>query len=253
MPLILISNDDGIQVEGIHRLVDAVAPLGQVVVVAPDAPRSGGSHSITCNNLLRPKRIDDYNGAQMWKLNGTPTDCIKLATDSLLPQQPDLVISGINHGSNTGNSVIYSGTMGAAIEGCLKCIPSIGFSLCSNHPTAEEFDSIMPYVTEITKKVLERGLPDGVCLNVNFPKGGNVKGYKRARACHGQWTEEYARYTDPDGKPFYILTGTYLNSEPEATDTDLYCIAHGYASVVPVVPDRDYTSPLAFFDQPENA
>ncbi len=248
MALILISNDDGIAMEGIHRLVDAVAHLGKVIVVAPDGPRSGGSSSITCGAILKPKRLDDYNGAEMWALNGTPADCVKLALNDLVPQQPDLVLAGINHGSNTGNSVVYSGTMGATLEGCMQFIPSIGFSLCSHNPSSADFDACMPYVTEITEKVLDRGLPDGVCLNVNIPKGGVVKGYRRCRACRGQWTEEFARYTDPDGKPFYMLTGNYLNMEPEATDTDLYAIAQGYASVVPTVPYNDFSSPLAFFD-----
>ena len=248
MSLILISNDDGITMEGIHRLVDAVSELGQVVAVAPDGPRSGGSSAISCNTLLMPKRLDDYHGAQMWAINGTPADCVKLALNAILPKCPDLVLAGINHGSNTGNSVIYSGTMGAVIEGCLQDIPSIGFSLCTHNPSAADFDACMPFVTEITQRVAERGLPDGVCLNVNFPEGGVVKGYKRARACRGQWTEEYASYSSPDGKPFYILTGKYLNFEPEATDTDLYCIEQGYGSVVPVTPDLDYTKPLAFFD-----
>lgn len=247
MALILISNDDGITMEGIHRLVDAVAHLGTVIVAAPDGPRSGGSSAITCNTMLMPRRLDDYRGAQMWSINGTPADCIKLGLNALVPYKPDLVLAGINHGSNTGNSVIYSGTMGAVIEGCLQQIPSIGFSVCTHQPTAADFDACMPFVTEITERVVNRSLPDGVCLNVNFPKGGVVKGYRRARACRGQWTEEYARYTSPEGKPFYILTGKYENFEPEATDTDLYCNAHGYASVVPVTPNLDFDGRLDFF------
>ena len=118
MPLILISNDDGITMEGIHRLVDAVSGLGTVIVAAPDGPRSGGSSAISCNTMLMPKRIDDYNGAQMWSVNGTPADCVKLALNAIVDKQPDLVLAGINHGSNTGNSVIYSGTMGAGIVVC---------------------------------------------------------------------------------------------------------------------------------------
>ena len=186
--------------EGIHRLVDAVSELGTVIVAAPDGPRSGGSSAISCNTMLMPKRIDDYNGAQMWSVNGTPADCVKLALNAIVDKQPDLVLAGINHGSNTGNSVIYSGTMGAVIEGCLQGIPSIGFSVCTHNPSAADFDACMPHVTEITRRVIERGLPDGVCLNVNFPKGGVVKGFRRARACRGRWTEEYAHYTSPEGK-----------------------------------------------------
>ena len=210
MPLILISNDDGITMEGIHRLVDAVSELGTVIVAAPDGPRSGGSSAISCNTMLMPKRIDDYNGAQMWSVNGTPADCVK---------------------------------------GCLQGIPSIGFSVCTHNPSASDFDACMPHVTEITRRVIERRLPDGVCLNVNFPKGGVVKGFRRARACRGRWTEEYAHYTSPEGKPFYILTGKYENHEPEATDTDLYWNAQGYGSVVPVTPDLDYSGTLDIMNE----
>lgn len=178
-----------------------------------------------------------------------PADCVKLALNAIVDKQPDLVLAGINHGSNTGNSVIYSGTMGAVIEGCLQGIPSIGFSVCTHNPSASDFDACMPHVTEITRRVIERRLPDGVCLNVNFPKGGVVKGFRRARACRGRWTEEYAHYTSPEGKPFYILTGKYENHEPEATDTDLYWNAQGYGSVVPVTPDLDYSGTLDIMNE----
>lgn len=239
-PLILISNDDGISSLGIRRLVDAVTGLGTIFVVAPDAPRSGGSAAITCNAILRPKRVKDYNGAQMWSLNGTPADCVKLAVSALLPRRPDIVLAGINHGSNTGNSVVYSGTMGATLEGCMHFIPSIGYSLTDHHPAADGFDACLPLIREITENVLRRGLPEGVCLNVNFPNIPVIKGYKMARACRGEWTEEFAAYNDPIGEPFFLLTGKYVNLEPTATDTDLYALSQGYASVVPTVPDRDY-------------
>lgn len=246
-PLILITNDDGITSEGIHRLADAVSELGEVVVVAPDGPRSGGSASITCTSILRPKRKEDYRGAQMWELNGTPVDCVKLGLEAILSRKPDLILSGINHGANTGDCVVYSGTMGAALEGCMQHIPSIGFSIVNHHPTAEAFDACMPVVRRLSAAVLEKGLPDGVCLNVNMPGGGQqIRGAKRARACKGRWSEEFASYTDPFGSKFYMLTGEYINEEPEAEDTDLYWIAKGYASVVPTVPDRDYTGVLPF-------
>lgn len=243
-PLILITNDDGIHAEGIRKLVDFIADLGDVLVVAPDAPRSGGSSSITCNTILRAKAFPNYGAATMLAVNGTPADCVKLALNALVPRRPAILLSGINHGANTGNSVVYSGTMGAALEGCMQKLPSIGYSLATHHPVDSEFDACRAIVYDLTAAVLRNGLPEGVCLNVNFPAGGTVKGMRRARACRGQWTEEFARFNDPDGHPFYMLTGKYRNDEPEATDTDLYCLSEGYASLVPTVPDRDYNGAL---------
>lgn len=246
-PLILITNDDGISSEGIRRLIDAAAPMGEIIVTAPDAPRSGGSASISCNVPLRPKRLADYNGAQMWSLNGTPVDCVKLGIDMLTGgRRPDLILSGINHGANTGSSIVYSGTMGAVLEGCLQGIAGIGFSVTTHRPATADFDACMPTVYRLTASVLESGLPEGVCLNVNIPAGGNVKGEKLARASKDRWTEEYAAYTDPFGGQFYMLTGNYTNLEPEARDTDLYWLSQGYAAVVPSVPDRNYTGNLPF-------
>ncbi len=243
-PLILITNDDGISSAGIRYLVDSVAGMGEILVVAPDGPRSGGSSSITCETILRPKQRDDYNGARMLALNGTPVDCVKLALNALVSRRPSLVLSGINHGSNTGNSIVYSGTMGAALEACMQGVPAIGYSLVSHTPRPEDFEACMPFMRELTGKVLREGLPEGVCLNVNMPSGGIIKGMKRARACKGRWTEEYAPFKDPFGRMFYMLTGTYVNSEPFSTDTDLYWLSQGYISVVPSVPDRDYREPL---------
>lgn len=243
-PLILISNDDGITAEGIHVLARVASQLGDVVVVAPDGPRSGGSSALTWGTILRPERHADYCGAEMWSLNGTPVDCIKLALHAICNRRPSLVLAGINHGANTGNSVIYSGTMGATIEGCIAGIPSIGYSLITHNPTADDFAACEPLINSLTRQVMAAGLPEGVCLNVNIPAGGNVKGCRRARACHGEWVNEYDEYADPLGKPFYMLTGKYHNLEPEATDTDLYWNEQGYASVVAVVPDSDYLAPL---------
>ena len=243
-PLIFITNDDGINAEGIHQLIDMAAPLGDIIAVVPDSPRSGGSTAITCGAILRPKAYTSRDGVQIWTLNGTPADCVKLGLSALSPRRPDLLLSGINHGSNTGNSIVYSGTMGATLEGCLQKIDSIGFSLTSHRPAASDFQACRHVVETIVGMVLRDGLPENVCLNVNIPAGGVVKGMRRARACKGRWTKEYAAYVDPSGEKFYMLTGKYVNDEPEATDTDLYWLARGYAAVVPSTPDRDYLEDL---------
>lgn len=246
-PLIMITNDDGIQARGIRFLAELVKPLGDVVVVAPDAPRSGGSAAITCAEVLRVKRWPDLDGVQMWAVNGTPVDCVKLGAAHVVPRKPDLLLSGINHGANTGNSVVYSGTMGATLEGCMQKINSIGFSLLSHKPEESDFEACAESMLTIVKAVLEKGLPKGVCLNVNMPAGQEVKGIRQARSCKGLWTEEYVRYTDPFGGTFYMLSGDYLNEEPEAVDTDLYWLSKGYVSVVPTVPNRDYDQELGLF------
>ena len=136
-PLILVTNDDGIYAKGINELVSMIQDLGDICVVAPDSPRSGQSSAITSELPLRVKCISNQNEYKAFKSNGTPVDCIKLSINQILNHRPDLIVSGINHGSNAGASIIYSGTMGAVLEGCLIGIPSIGFSLCSHDPEAD--------------------------------------------------------------------------------------------------------------------
>ena len=241
-PLILISNDDGIDANGVYALIDFVAELGDIVCVCPDGPRSGQSMAITVNSALRISQLPDYNGAKMYKVNGSPVDCVKLAV-YVLNQKPDLVLSGINHGSNAAINVVYSGTMGATFEGCAFGIPSIGFSLTDHNPQANMLPC-KPFVQKITKAVLENGLPADICLNVNIPNSEIPPTKMRVvRACKGNWSDEYQPYVDPSGKPFYLLTGKFTNEEPEATDTDEYCLANGIVSIVPVKLDR--TAPIS--------
>ena len=176
-PLILITNDDGIEARGIHSLVEAVQHLGEVVVMAPDGPRSAQSSAITMNTPLRIWKHFEKDGLKMYRCNGTPTDCVKIAVYNILDRKPDIILAGINHGDNTSISVIYSGTMGAVLEGCVEGVPSVGFSLCTHDPRAD-FSEAMKYASIITEKVLREGLPKDVCLNVNFPVGVKLKGYK---------------------------------------------------------------------------
>ncbi|MEZ3590733.1 MAG: 5'/3'-nucleotidase SurE [Muribaculaceae bacterium] len=236
-PLIFVTNDDGIDAPGLKALIDAVGEMGDVVAVAPDGPRSGQSSAITVGVPLRIKRHEDYNGVPMYSVSGTPVDCVKLGMHAIVKRQPSLVLAGINHGSNSGNSVIYSGTMGAVMEGCMLGIPSIGFSL-THHSWAADFAAGMPWVTGITRCVLDKGLPDGICLNVNIPARCEPQGVKVCKGAPGRWTEEYKDYVDPMGKPFYFLTGKYIPVNPDDQTTDLYWLDRGYVSVVPVRPDQ---------------
>ncbi len=235
-PLIFISNDDSISAPGLRRLVDYVKDFGDVVVVAPEEPHSGMSSAFTVSNALRINECEDYNGARMFTVNGTPVDCVKLGLFAVVPRKPDIMIAGINHGSNSGNSIIYSGTMGAVLEACMEGIPSVGFSLL-HHSIAADFSLSAPFVSEIVKKVLDEGLPKSVCLNVNIPARLVPAGVKTCRAARGHWSDGYSRYLDPQGNPFYMLNGRFINEDKDATDTDEYWLARNYISVVPVTPE----------------
>lgn len=238
-PLILVSNDDGYQARGVRELMKCLKEFGEVIGVCPDGPRSGQSMAITVNGPLHVERCGDVDGMEMHRVNGTPVDCVKLAMHVALGgRRPDLVVAGINHGSNASINVVYSGTMGATFEGCAFGIPSIGFSLTDHSPNAD-FEPCFPFVGRLVQLVLRNGLPDGVCLNVNIPDSPQPPTQMRlARACRGNWSDEYQEYSDPHGHKFYWLTGKFRNDEPEATDTDEWMLAHGIVSVVPTMIDR---------------
>ncbi len=239
-PLIMICNDDGVNARGIAHLTRIAASLGDVVVVAPDSPQSGKSSALTVNAPLMLNTHPDIDGARVYSVNGTPVDCVKIGLHAVLDRKPDLLLSGVNHGSNAAINNIYSGTMGAAMEGCVLGIPSIGFSLLSHSPEAD-FNPLTPFITDIIKKVLANGLPEGVCLNINFPKQCTPKGLKVVRGAKGHWTEEYRDYTTPHGTPFYWLTGKFHNEEPDNPETDEYWLRQQYATIVPIRPDQTAT------------
>jgi 5'-nucleotidase len=232
--LILVTNDDGVDAKGINALAEAMGPLGKIVVIAPSEPQSGMSQAITVKHPLRAKKTK-INGYERYAINGTPTDCVKLAFNRLLPRKPDLLVSGINHGSNSSASVLYSGTLGATMEGCLNSIPSIGFSLISFDHDAD-FTAATKYARLIAAKVLENGLPGYVGLNVNIPyiEESEIKGIKICRQAMGYWQEEFEKRTDPSGKDYYWLTGEYFNQEPEAVDTDEWALKNNFVAVVPL-------------------
>ena len=236
-PLIMLTNDDGIEAPGLKALVDFLKDLGEIVVVAPESAQSGKSSAITVDAPLRLTQVADYDGIKMMKVNGTPVDCVKLGLHAALSRKPNLVVSGINHGSNSGNSVIYSGTMGAAMEACIVGIPAIGFSLL-HHSLDADFTHCKPIVREITGKILDNGLPNEICLNVNIPAGCIPKGIKVTEASRGHWTEEYAEYIDPNGKPFYWLTGQFIDDDPDCDLTDNYWLSRQWATIVPIRPDQ---------------
>lgn len=243
-PLILITNDDGYFAPGLKALIETVSSMGDLLIIAPETGASGMSHAITIKNPLRATKLEAEDGFTFYKINGTPADCVKLGLNQLAKKTPDLILSGINHGANSSISIVYSGTMGGAIEGNLNDIPAIGISLCS-HSMNADFGLVKKYCAAIIKSALEKGLPNNTCLNINFPDidENSFKGLKVCRQAKGVWREEYEKRTDPHGGTYYWLTGAFENQENGATDTDEWALANNYASIVPVKIDfTDYKS-----------
>lgn len=241
MALILITNDDGYASKGLRTLVEVAKEFGEVVVVAPDGPRSATSHAITMNTPLRLHHYHtDDDGTRYFRTNGTPCDCVKLGLRVVLKDRPaDLVLSGINHGSNSSVSLIYSGTMGAAVEATLSHVPAIGFSLLDYHPDAD-FTAARHYVRLILQEMLRHPFTDEASLNVNIPNVPleAIKGVKVTRQAKGYWREEMVERTDPYGGEYYWLTGR-LEITDDGEDTCEWALQHNYVSVQPV--QNDFT------------
>ena len=238
--LIFLTNDDSYRSKGFAAAIEVARQFGRVIAIAPDAPQSGMSQAITIYNPLYLRKVREEEGVTIYSLNGTPVDCVKMAFDHLFREEKvDLVISGINHGSNAAVNVLYSGTMGAAIEAAFYNIPSIGLSL-TDHDLDADFEGAVKYGTQIVKAVLEsESLPRPLCLNVNVPDipCNEIKGIRLSRQTRGYWREEFYKRTDPHGRDYFWLTGAFSNAEPHAEDTDEWALANGYVSVVPVQVD----------------
>ena len=233
-PLILVTNDDGINAPGLRTLISIMNTIGDVIVVAPDSPQSGMGHAITVDSTLYVQKLDSDGPQSEYSCSGTPADCVKLAIRELLDRKPDLCVSGINHGSNSSINVIYSGTMSAALEAGIEGIPAIGFSLL-DYKWLANFNSCHEFIETITKSVLTNGLPNGVVLNVNIPNidKEHIKGIKTCRQAKGNWIEAFDKRKSPSGKDYYWLSGEFVNLD-EGDDTDEWALNNGYVSVVPV-------------------
>ena len=232
-PQILITNDDGYAAKGLRKLVSLMRTLGDVVLISTDEVMSAKSHSCSIHNRIYVRLVQEEEGFKEYRCNGTPVDCVKLGYQKLMSQSPDLVVSGINHGMNAATTVVYSGTIGAVIEACMNGLNAIGYSLFCLDPDAD-FDHLDTAILEITKKVLDGGLPKGVCLNVNFPKRCEepMKGIKVCRQAACRWVEYFNDLVDENGEHYYNLDGTF-ESEDIKPDTDLWALQHNYASMVP--------------------
>lgn len=241
--LILLTNDDGYQSRGLSAAIEVARSFGRVVVVAPETAQSGMSQAITMHNPLYLRRIRRDDGIEMYAFSGTPVDCLKMAFDYLLrDRRVDLVLSGVNHGSNSAVNVLYSGTMGAALEGSFYGCPSVGLSL-DDHAEDADFDGAIAYGRQIVERVLTSEVTLPLCLNVNVPAGRpeTIRGIRVCRQNRGFWREEFYRREDPRGREYFWLTGEFIDGEPEADDTDEWALRHHYVSVVPVQSDlTDY-------------
>ena len=234
-PLILVTNDDGINAPGIRTLISIMKDIGDIVVVAPDSPQSGMGHAITINSTLHSSRITPKDSEiTEYSCSGTPADCVKLAINELMPRKPDLCVSGINHGSNSSINVIYSGTMSAAIEAGIEGVPAIGFSLLDYSWNAD-FSHSKDFIRKITLNALNNGIPKGVVLNVNIPavKKSDIKGVKICRQAKAYWVEEFDKRKNPLGQEYYWLTGKFVNKD-QGEDTDEWALKNNYISIVPV-------------------
>ena len=233
-PLILVTNDDGIFAPGIRALIKVAEKIGDVYVVAPDKPQSGMGHAITVGNIVRIQETDYYPKAKKaFAFSRIPLDSVKLAIAHAQPKKPDLILSGINHGSNNSINVIYSGTMSAAVEGAMEGVPSIGFSH-ANYSYDLDFAGLDKYIIKLCKNALEEEFPNKMCLNVNFPDvpADQLKGIKVCRQAEAHWSDSFEKRQDPMGNDYYWLTGVFEGKD-KGEDTDIWALKNNYVSVVP--------------------
>jgi 5'-nucleotidase len=234
MPRILLCNDDGIHASGISVLHDAVASCGDLRVIAPDVERSAAGHAITLADPIKSMPVEKDGVFFGDAIGGTPADCIKLAVCALMKETPpDLVLSGINLGSNTGISVIYSGTVSAATESVVLGIPGIAFSLCTY--TDPEWEAAGRIAREITQEIIGKPLPPGILLNVNIPNlpYDQLKGIKITRMGRSRFIEKFHKRLDPRGRTYYWLDGA-LEVHDQGDDIDIHAVGDGYVSVTPI-------------------
>lgn len=244
---IVVVNDDGWGTAGIRLLAKEMTKLGRVTVIAPDGARSGYSSAISVTTPIFLRRIEehDLNGAEVYTTNGTPADCVKIAREELFADQPiDLLVSGINHGSNAAINAMYSGTIGACLVAAEKGIPAIGWSI-NSHALDVDLHWLQPFLCEVTKHLYEEGIAPRTCFNINAPVG-EIEGMRWTRQCMGHWENELAPMDEPlpDGvRKGWKLAGHFVNDEPAADDTDIWAMDHQLLAITPLHLDwTDYGS-----------
>jgi 5'-nucleotidase len=232
MTRILLTNDDGIHSDGLIKLEEALREVGDVYTIAPASEMSGAAHSLTLARPLRIRRIDERH----WSVDGTPTDCVTLALNKILPieERPHICVSGINHGGNLGDDATYSGTVAGALEATILGVPGLAFSLVAR----EQFDftEAARFAVIAVRRVLEQGLPEGTLLNVNIPRG-EIKGVRVTRQGIKNARPVISEHVDPRGKPYFWIGEEYFNSNSSSDGTDYQAIEQGYISVTPLRSD----------------
>lgn len=228
----MISNDDGVEAPGIKALAEVASRYGDVIVAAPDGPNSGKSHSFTVMDELRVRKVTGFGKAACYAIKGTPVDCIKLGFYGLADRRPSLILSGINHGSNTSISVHYSGTLGAAREAAMLRVPAMGFSFANSHEDADLTEPCR-VADALIAAFFNGELPKTDYLSVNIPRG-QVKGIKFSRLAMGRWIEKPTHFQNIFGLDLYWLDGHFENDDLGSEDTDEGLIANGWASVTPL-------------------
>jgi 5'-nucleotidase len=236
-PFLLLTNDDGIHAPGIKLLFEALCEYADVAIVAPSAEKSGAGLSITWTQPLKIQAMNWSGKTKAWSLNGTPADCVKMACSVLLHKKPDMIVSGINRGSNAGRTVLYSGTIGGVIEGIFRNIPGIAFSFTDFSPPP--LHSIKRFIFPLVQKVLEHPLPQGTFLNVTFPEQSetNIKGFRIAKQGKGYWMENPEERMHPEGLPYYWLGGKWFDLE-EDPESDVSLLKEGFITAAPIHIDR---------------
>ena len=238
-PLILVTNDDGIGAPGLYALGSAMTFLGDVVIIAPKEEQSAVGHSITIRGSVRalPYTFSDaLASVTAVAIEGTPADCVKLALNTLLHKRPDLVVSGINRGSNMAVNIMYSGTVSAATESSIRGVDSLAVSLVEG--PEGDYDAAARYALAIARKVLRSRLPRGIVLNINVPPipYEEIQGVMVTRLARSRWEESFIEGVDEANQPCYRYKGEFINLDA-GRDTDQYAVSHGYVSVSPIQHD----------------
>src|SRR5687768_1491201 len=238
MTRILLTNDDGIHSDGLIKLEYALRAVGDVYVVAPASEMSGASHSLTLARPLRIRQVD----ARHWTVDGTPTDCVTLALNKILPAEelPDICASGINHGGNLGDDATYSGTVAGALEATILGVPGLAFSLVARENF--DFTAAAQFAVTAVRKVLAEGLPEGTLLNINFPQK-ELRGVRVTRQGLKNARPVISEHIDPRGKPYFWVGEEYFNAD-SAEGTDYHAVKSGYVSVTPLRADMTDHSAL---------
>ena len=232
-PRILLTNDDGIYSKGIYALWEAMNEIGEVTVLAPNTEKSAVGHAVTISDPLRIEPYSRHENFKGYAVNGTPADCVKIAIGSFLDKVPNIIVSGINAGSNMGTNILYSGTVSAAAEGTMLGVPSIAFSL--NTFNTDNYELSKEVAIKMTKSVLDHGLPNGTLLNVNIPKCeiSECQGYKITSQGDEYFLDDLQKREDPRGRIYYWMSGKIVNNDT-SNEQDGYAIANNWVSVTPI-------------------